>query len=94
MPESVIKLIESDAKQILWSTEPTLRTNEEGTEKKSRRYKKLLLPAKDTTLPLPPLVPLGVARLSPSSRYRVLHEATVGPACALGVPCPVGKPGS
>ena len=38
MPESVIKLIESDAKQILWSTEPTLRTNEEGTEKKSRRY--------------------------------------------------------
>ena len=26
--------------------------------------------------------PLGVARLSPSSRYRVLHEATVGPACA------------
>ena len=24
--------------QILWSTEPTLRSNEEGTEKKSRRY--------------------------------------------------------
>ena len=38
MAESVIKLIESDVKQILWSTEPTLRTNEEGTEKKSRRH--------------------------------------------------------
>ena len=58
------------------------------------RKKNCVLPAKDTTLPPPSLVPLGVARLSPSSRYRVLHEATVGPACALGVPCPVGKPSS
>ena len=36
-------------------------------------------PAKDATLPLPSLVPLGVARLSPSSRYRVLlarHDPT------------------
>ena len=34
--------------------------------------------------PLPP----------PALGIRVLHEATVGPACALGVPCPVGKPSS
>ena len=75
--------------------------------------KKLLLKncfyrkSKDTTLPLPSLVPLGVARLSPSSRYRrvqyegasrVLHEAATeyrGPRLrAGGSPCPVGKPSS
>ena len=59
------------------------------------RKKKIALEEKRARIfsPLHSL-PLGVARLSPSSRYRVLHEATVGPACALGVPCPVGKPSS
>ena len=31
-------MIESDAKQILWATEPTLLSNEQGTSKRSRRY--------------------------------------------------------
>ena len=56
--------------------------------------KNCVLPCERHYSPLSSRVPLGVARLSPSSRYRVLHEATVGPACALGVPCPVGKPSS
>ena len=32
MPQSVIKLIEQDAKQILWATEPRIATNEMGSE--------------------------------------------------------------
>ena len=33
MPESVAKLIEQDAKQILWATEPQLTSNELGSER-------------------------------------------------------------
>ena len=31
MPDPIIKIIELDAKQILWASEPTLLSNEEGT---------------------------------------------------------------
>ena len=42
VPQSIIDIIESDAKQILWATEPALLSNEEGTSKRSRRYIHLL----------------------------------------------------
>jgi hypothetical protein len=38
MPKSVIAILEADAKQILWATEPELLSNETGTAKRSRRY--------------------------------------------------------
>ena len=38
MPESVIKLIESDAKQILWSTEPTHSWRRPARRGRQRRY--------------------------------------------------------
>jgi len=40
--------------------------------------------AKDTTLPLPSLVPLGAARLSPLPWNRVQAEATVGHTSVAG----------
>ena len=38
MPDPIIKIIELDAKQILWASDPTLRSNEEGTSKRARRW--------------------------------------------------------
>ena len=38
MPQPIIDMIESDAKQMLWSTDPTLISNETGTSRGSRRY--------------------------------------------------------
>ena len=38
MPQSIIRRIEEDAKQILWATNPQLQTDEEGTVAKCRRW--------------------------------------------------------
>ena len=38
MPYSLVTKMETDAKQILWATQPELRTDEIGTSKRSRRY--------------------------------------------------------
>ena len=38
MPDSIIKIIEEDAKQILWATDPQLSSDEEGTIAKCRRW--------------------------------------------------------
>ena len=38
MPDPIIKIIELDAKQILWASDPTLLSNEEGTSKRARRW--------------------------------------------------------
>ena len=38
MPEEIIDMVESDAKEILWAAKPELRTNEEGTETSAKRY--------------------------------------------------------
>ena len=38
IPDPIIKIIELDAKQILWASDPTLLSNEEGTSKRARRW--------------------------------------------------------
>ena len=38
VPEEIIDMVESDAKEILWAAKPELRTNEEGTETSAKRY--------------------------------------------------------
>ncbi len=38
MPKPVMDLLEEDAKEILWASNPELCSNEEGTTKKSNRW--------------------------------------------------------
>ncbi len=38
VPDEIIDIVESDAREILWAAKPELRTDEEGTKKGARRY--------------------------------------------------------
>lgn len=38
VPNSIVSKVESDAKQLLWSMSPDLRTDEAGTSKRSKRF--------------------------------------------------------